>query len=64
LTYLILKKEIHLEFYSAKDDLCVLELMNKPVLRKRKIRIKKLLVPVISKALKEPVVFMKEPAAG
>jgi hypothetical protein len=35
--------------------------MNKPVLRGKKIRIKKLLVPVISKTLKEPVVFMKEP---
>jgi len=61
LTYLKLKKEIHLEFYYAKDYLCVLEIMNKPVLRGKKIRIKKLLVPVISKTLKEPVVFMKEP---
>ncbi len=81
------ENEIHLKFCSAKDDLCVLELMSKSVLcsylnfqrtasssflnisgsvlsKNTKIGIKKLRILVISKTLKEPVGFMKEPAAG
>jgi hypothetical protein len=41
----------------------MLKLMNKPVLGKKNQN-QKLLVPVISKTLKEPAVLMKEPEAG
>jgi hypothetical protein len=63
LTYLILKNEIQLQFYSAKDDLCVLELMNKQVLRKKTSESKNCGLQLFQ-TLKEPVVFMKEPAAS
>ncbi len=81
------ENEIHLKFCSAKDDLCVLDRMNKSVFcsyqnfqrtassrflnisgsvlsKNKKLGIKKLWILVISKTLKEPVGFMKEPAAG